>query len=99
MGRRGHVAISGRLAGGRGDGLASSYQVVGIGNLVDADLGKEAAKLQAAQIRRELAQTLSIANRQPQWLLSLSKGWSRLQGRLPRERQPFATIRGHRGGG
>lgn len=49
--------------------------VVGIGNLVDADLGKESAKLQAAQIRRELAtQTLSIANRQPQWLLSLFKG-------------------------
>ncbi|WP_370866440.1 flagellin N-terminal helical domain-containing protein [Brevundimonas aurantiaca] len=44
----------------------------GIGNLVDADLAKESAKLQAAQIRQELAtQTLSIANGQPQWLLSL----------------------------
>lgn len=47
---------------------------IGIGNLVDADLAKEAAKLQAAQIRRELAtQTLSIANGQPQWLLALFK--------------------------
>lgn len=44
----------------------------GIGNLVDADLAKESAKLRAAQIRQELAtQTLSIANGQPQWLLSL----------------------------
>ena len=48
---------------------------VGIGNLVDADLGKESAKLQAAQIRQQLAtQTLSIANQQPQWLLALFKG-------------------------
>lgn len=44
----------------------------GIGKLVDADLGKESAKLQAQQIRQQLAtQTLGIANRQPQWLLGL----------------------------
>ena len=44
----------------------------GIGNLVDADLAKEAAKLQAAQIKAKLAsQTLSIANKEPQWILSL----------------------------
>lgn len=44
----------------------------GIGNLVDADLAKESAKLQAQQIRQELAtQTLGIANREPQWLLGL----------------------------
>ncbi|WP_312217584.1 flagellin [Brevundimonas sp.] len=48
---------------------------VGIGNLVDADLGKESAKLQAAQVRQQLAtQTLSIANQHPQWLLALFKG-------------------------
>ncbi|CAN5170850.1 hypothetical protein BH10PSE1_BH10PSE1_18390 [soil metagenome] len=44
----------------------------GIGNLVDADLGKESAKLQAAQIKAQLsAQTVSIANSEPQWLLRL----------------------------
>ena len=44
----------------------------GVGNLVDADLGKESAKLQAQQIRQQLAaQTLSIANSEPQWMLSL----------------------------
>lgn len=44
----------------------------GIGNLMDADLAKESAKLQAAQVKQQLAtQTLSIANGQPQWLLSL----------------------------
>lgn len=44
----------------------------GIGNLVDADLGKESAKLQAQQIRQQLAaQTLSIANSEPEWMLSL----------------------------
>lgn len=48
---------------------------VGIGNLVDADLAKESARLQAAQIRQELAsQTLGIANQHPQWLLALFKG-------------------------
>lgn len=48
---------------------------VGVGHLVDADLGKESAKLQAAQIRQQLAtQTLGIANQQPQWLLTLFKG-------------------------
>ena len=44
----------------------------GVGNLVDADLAKDAARLQAAQIRQQLAvQTLAIANDSPQWLLSL----------------------------
>lgn len=46
----------------------------GLGNLVDADMAKESARLQAAQIRQQLAaQTLSIANKQPQWLLNLFK--------------------------
>jgi hypothetical protein len=38
----------------------------GVGNLVDADLAKESAKLQAAQVKQQLAvQTLGIANAQP----------------------------------
>lgn len=46
----------------------------GIGNLVDADLAKESAKLQAQQVKQQLAsQTLSIANREPQWILGLFK--------------------------
>jgi flagellin len=44
----------------------------GIGALVDADLAKESAKLQALQIRQQLGtQSLSIANQSPQSLLSL----------------------------
>jgi flagellin len=45
---------------------------VGIGNLVDADLAKESAKLQALQVQQQLGvQALSIANQAPQVLLSL----------------------------
>lgn len=44
----------------------------GIGNLVDADLAKESARLQALQVQQQLgAQALSIANQAPQILLSL----------------------------
>jgi flagellin len=44
----------------------------GIGNLVDADLAKESAKLQALQTKQQLGvQALSIANQSPQTLLSL----------------------------
>lgn len=44
----------------------------GIGNLIDADLSKEAARLEAAQVRTQLAlQTLSIANRAPEWITTL----------------------------
>jgi flagellin len=43
----------------------------GIGNLVDADLAKESAKLQSLQIKQQLgAQALSIANQSPQLILS-----------------------------
>ncbi len=46
----------------------------GVGNLVDADLGKESARLQAAQVKQQLAtQALAIANRDPQWMLTLFK--------------------------
>jgi flagellin len=47
----------------------------GIGNLVDADLAKESARLQALQVQQQLgAQSLSIANQAPQIILSLFKG-------------------------
>ena len=47
----------------------------GAGNLVDADLAKESARLQALQVKQQLgAQALSIANGAPQIILSLFKG-------------------------
>ena len=47
----------------------------GIGNLVDADMAKEAARLQAVQVKQQLGtQALSIANQAPQTILSLFKG-------------------------
>lgn len=47
----------------------------GLGALIDADLAKESARLQALQIRQQLGtQSLSIANQAPQSLLSLFKG-------------------------
>ena len=46
----------------------------GLGSLVDADLAKESAQLQALQIRQQLGtQALSLANQAPQSLLSLFK--------------------------
>ena len=46
----------------------------GLGALVDADLSKESAKLQALQIKQQLGtQALSLANQAPQSLLSLFK--------------------------
>ena len=47
----------------------------GIGNLVDADLAKESARLQALQVQQQLGvQSLSIANQAPQIILSLFQG-------------------------
>ncbi len=44
----------------------------GLGSLIDADLSKESANLQALQIRQQLGtQALSLANQSPQSLLSL----------------------------
>jgi flagellin len=44
----------------------------GIGNLVDADLSRESAKLQALQVKQQLGlQALSIANGAPQSILAL----------------------------
>jgi flagellin len=43
----------------------------GIGSLVDADLGRENARLQALRVKHELGlQSLSVANRAPQMILS-----------------------------
>ena len=48
---------------------------IGIGNLVDADLAKESANLQALQVRQQLGlQALAIANQAPQTILSLFGG-------------------------
>ena len=47
----------------------------GLGNLVDADLAVESAKLQALQTKQQLGiQALSIANSAPQSILSLFRG-------------------------
>ncbi|NBU27775.1 MAG: flagellin [Caulobacteraceae bacterium] len=47
----------------------------GVGNLVDADLAKESAKLQALQTKQQLGvQALSIANQTPQTIMSLFRG-------------------------
>ena len=44
----------------------------GIGNLVDANMAQESAKLQSLQVRQQLGvQALSIANQAPQTILSL----------------------------
>jgi len=44
----------------------------GIGNLVDADMAKESAKLQSLQVKQQLGvQALSIANQSPQIIMSL----------------------------
>jgi len=46
----------------------------GIGAIVDADMNQEAARFQALQVQQQLAgQALSIANQQPQQILSLFK--------------------------
>ena len=54
--------------------LQDSLQV-GIGNLVDADLAVESARLQALQVKQQLGvQGLSIANSSPQSILALFQG-------------------------
>jgi flagellin len=52
-------------------GKLSDSIEVGIGNLVDADLAKESARLQSLQVKQQLgAQALSIANAAPSIVLS-----------------------------
>jgi flagellin len=44
----------------------------GIGNLIDANLAQESAKLQSLQVRQQLGiKAVSIANQGPQSILSL----------------------------
>jgi flagellin len=58
-------------------GKLSDSIEAGIGNLVDADLAKESARLQALQVQQQLgAQALSIANQSPNIILSLFRGGS-----------------------
>ena len=53
-------------------GKLSDAIEVGIGNLVDADLAKESANLQALQVKQQLGlQALSIANQAPSTVLGL----------------------------
>ena len=58
-----HITFVGKLS----DALET-----GVGNLVDADLAKESATLQALQTKQQLGvQALGIANQSPQMILSL----------------------------
>ena len=60
-------SIQGSFAQKLSDTLTS-----GIGNLVDANMAQESAKLQSLQVRQQLGiQALSIANQAPQTVLSL----------------------------
>jgi len=55
-------------------GQLSDTITAGIGNLVDADMAKESAQLQALQVKQQLgAQALSIANQAPSIVLSFFK--------------------------
>ena len=55
-------------------GQLSDQLTAGVGNLVDADLAKESARLQALQVQQQLGtQALSIAHQAPQIILSLFK--------------------------
>lgn len=52
----------------------SDTLTAGIGNLVDANMAQESAKLQSLQVKQQLGvQALSIANQSPQAILSLFK--------------------------
>lgn len=63
----GRIKTQSEFVGKLSDALKS-----GIGSLVDADMEEASARLQALQVQQQLAtQALSIANQQPQNLLSL----------------------------
>ncbi|WP_417624089.1 flagellin [Paremcibacter congregatus] len=56
------------------DKIADTIEV-GIGNLVDANMAKESANLQALQVKQQLGvQALSIANQAPQSILNIFGG-------------------------
>lgn len=47
----------------------------GLGNIVDADMARESAKLTSLQVQQQLSiQTLGIANQRPQFVLGLFRG-------------------------
>jgi flagellin len=53
----------------------SDTLTTGIGNLVDANMAQESARLQSLQVKQQLGvQALSIANQAPQTILSLFRG-------------------------
>jgi flagellin len=53
-------------------GKLQDTMVAGVGNLVDADIAKESAKLQALQVKQQLAiKAMSIANQATSYLLQL----------------------------
>jgi flagellin len=53
----------------------SDTLTAGIGNLVDANMAQESARLQSLQVKQQLGiQALSIANQAPQTILSLFRG-------------------------
>lgn len=53
-------------------GKLQDRMTIGIGNLVDADLAKESAKLQALQVKQQLAiQMLSMSTQSQSWVLNL----------------------------
>lgn len=52
--------------------VVSDAREIGLGSFVDADMARESAKLEAVGVKRQLsAQTLSIANENPQTILGL----------------------------
>lgn len=56
------------------ENLIDTFEI-GVGNIVDADLARESASLQALQVKQQLGlQALSIANQSPQAILSLFQG-------------------------
>ena len=68
------LGAAGRKIDGQQTFISKLSDVIdsGIGNLVDADLAKESAKLQALQVKQQLGvQALSIANQAPQTITSL----------------------------
>jgi flagellin len=70
----GQLGADGRSVEFQDDFLGSILDATeeGLGSIVDADLAKESAKLQALQVKQQLAmQSLSIANASPQILLGL----------------------------
>lgn len=73
----GNLGSQSRAIGNHADFVSklTDQLTAGVGNLVDADLAKESARLQALQVQQQLGtQALSIANQAPQVILSLFKG-------------------------